>query len=90
MPTEIGGILIGPIVAALIELFKAIGMPVKYAPWANVALSAAFWFLAQAYGYLPEYGTWIVAVLQVAIVILTTAGFYHEVVKGVVKKRFNR
>ena len=90
MPTEIGGVLIGPIVAALIELLKAVGLPVKYAPWANIALSAVFWFLAQAYGYLPEYGTWIVAVLQVVIVILTAAGFYQEAVKRVALKRFNK
>jgi len=31
MPTEIGGIIIAPIVAALTEALKALGMPVKYA-----------------------------------------------------------
>lgn len=90
MPTEIGGVLLGPLVAALIEALKAAGMPVKYAPWANIVLSTAFWLLAQVYGSMPEYDTWIVAGLQIVIVILTAAGFYQEVVKRATQGRFNK
>lgn len=90
LPDAIGGVLIAPLVAALIEVFKALGMPVRYAPVLNVVLSVIFWAIAQAYDLYPEHQTWIVAVLQVTVIILTAAGFYEEVIKRITKRRFNR
>jgi len=90
MPTEIGGIIIAPIVAALTEALKALGMPVKYAGYANVVLSATFWLLAQAYNALPGYDNWIKAGIQIAVIILAASGFYEEGIKRFTKKRFNK
>lgn len=90
LPDQIGSVIIGPLVAAIVEALKAVGMPVSYAPWANTALAVVFWFIAQAFDVLPEYQTWIVAVLQILVIILTAAGFYEEAVKRVVKQRFNK
>lgn len=89
MPDTIGGVLIAPLIAALIEVLKAVGMPVRYAPYVNVLFSIVFFAVAQAYSLLPEYQTWIVAVLQILVIILTAAGFYEEVIKRVTKQRFN-
>lgn len=89
LPEEIGGIIIGPLVAAIIEALKAFGFPVRYAPYLNLGLSIAFWLLATAFGALPEYQSWIVAALQILIIVLTAAGFYEEGIKRVTKQRFN-
>ncbi|MFQ5855215.1 MAG: hypothetical protein ACE5LU_06185 [Anaerolineae bacterium] len=90
LPDAIGGVLIAPLVAAIIELFKAFGMPVKYAGLLNVVLSLIFWAIARAFNVYPEHQTWIAVVLQVAVIILTAAGFYEEVIKRITKRRFNR
>lgn len=83
IPTEIGGVLIGPLVAGLIEALKAAGVPVRYAPWLNIALSTAFVVVAQAFAVYPEAQGWIVAVLQIVVAVLTAAGFYQEAIKRV-------
>jgi hypothetical protein len=90
LPPEIGGVLIGPLIAAIIEALKAAGMPVKYARWANLVLAMLSWFVIEALGVWPEYQGWVGAVLRIVIIILTAAGFYEEAVKRVTRQRFNK
>lgn len=90
VPDEIGGVLIGPLIAAIIEVFKALGLPVKYAGLLNAVLSVIFWGVALAFNLIPGLQPWIVVILQVIVTILTAAGFYEEVIKRITKRRFNR
>ena len=36
---QIGTVLLVPIIVAIIEAFKAAGLPSKWAPWANAVLT---------------------------------------------------
>lgn len=82
---EIGGILLVPIIVALVEVAKSyFGLPSKFALLLNAILSVVGFALVQAVGLNPEIEPWVVTVLQALIVFLSAAGLYREVVeKGV-------
>lgn len=77
MPTlEIGGILLAPIIAALVEVVKRRGLPSHYAPWLNLALSALAGALVLAVQGKPELLSPVVLALQVLVLFLSAAGVY--------------
>jgi ABC-type Na+ efflux pump permease subunit len=77
----IGGIALGPIVVALVELVKALGLPPRYWTAAMLLFSMVAYGLVLYTGTVPEAQTWIVPVLQIIITILTALGYYKSVVK---------
>lgn len=72
----IGGILIIPIVVAIVQGLKRIGMPSKYAPWANLFFMAVGYGLVQYVGLYPQAEPWIKMVLQIVILFLAANGLY--------------
>jgi len=78
MELTILGIAAAPIIVALIQLIKTAGMPDRYAPWLNAALSTI------AYGVivLLQNGaldaTLVTYTLNVLIIFLTAAGVYDR------------
>lgn len=75
----IGGIVLGPVIAALVELAKRIGFPSQYAPYLNLVLSALGYFGMVLLDLHPGYTEWVVVALQILISILTAAGVYSTV-----------
>jgi len=72
----IGGILLGPVLVALIQAFKHYGLPEQYAPFANLGLSALAGLLVLVVQMKPELLTPVTLALQVLILFLSTAGYY--------------
>ena len=72
------GVALAPIIAALIEVAKTLGLDVKYAPWFNAALSvlgfAAIIYVQQN----PALAEPLVIALNALVIFLTTAGFYDR------------
>ena len=85
MDLIIGGMAAAPVIFAIIEAAKALGMDVKYARWANGLLSLAAYAVIQAVelGQIDsQYVTWAIFGLAV---FLGTAGFY-DVTKEVISE----
>jgi hypothetical protein len=72
----IGGIALAPIIAALVQVFKRVGLPSQYAPYANVVLSALAAIAVLFVSGHPEYLPSVTLALQVLVLFLSTAGFY--------------
>lgn len=85
----IGGIALGPIVVALVELAKALGLPRRFWPFATVAFSTAAFALVQVVGLNPDFTLYVVPVLQILIIVLTALGYYHTVVKSHAERQAN-
>ena len=73
---QIGGILLIPVIVGLIELFKAIGMPKNYAPWANASLTVGGYLLVMLIQAYPTYEQPVIVGLSMIVVFLGAAGFY--------------
>jgi len=85
MDLVIGGMVAAPVIFAIIEAAKALGMDTKYARWVNGLLSLAAYAVVQAVelGQInPQYVTWAMFGL---VVFLGTAGFY-DVTKKVISE----
>lgn len=78
LPLIIGGVALAPIIVALIEMLKALGVPVKYAPWINGLLSLVGYGAVMFLTLKPEYTSVAMWVLGGLIVFLTAAGFYDR------------
>ena len=81
MTLSVGGILLVPIVVALIEVAKQFGLPKKFAPWLNAGLSVAGFVIMRQVQFNPELEETVVFVLQALTVFLSAAGLYSEGVK---------
>lgn len=75
----VDGILLAPIVVALIELFKRLGMPLEYALWANGALSLLGYGLVVLIVQQPELVEPVKIGLNALVVFLVGAGLYSSV-----------
>lgn len=81
---NIGSIAAMPIIVALIELAKALGLPTKYAPWLNAVLACLAYgvgLLVQAH---PDWETAVTIALNMIITFLGAAGLY-DIGKNIVK-----
>ena len=75
----IGGIALGPIITALVQLAKKFGLPSGYAPYLNAGLSVLGYFGMVMLGLHPGFTEWVVVVLQILIIFLSAAGVYSTV-----------
>lgn len=80
----IGGIALLPIIVALVELAKQLGMDVKYAPWLTGVLSVIGYIMVQGVNMFPQYESYVVMVLTMALVFLSTTGLY-TIAKNTIK-----
>ena len=81
----IGSIAIAPVIVALVALFRWIGLPGAYAPYANAALSVLFVVLSIYLGYNPAALPTVETALSMLTAFLAAAGFYNIVVKNLAK-----
>ena len=81
----IGGIALAPIIVALIELAKSLGLPSKYAPFLNAALSVVAYVGVYLLGVYPGYTDWVVIALNILLIFLSGAGF-NTTAKWILKK----
>jgi hypothetical protein len=81
IPEELAGVVIAPVISAIIEALKAAGMPTRYADLANVVLSGIAIAGAYALDLYPESTPWVTLGLQVVVTILMASGFYGVAIK---------
>jgi hypothetical protein len=78
---QLGTIALAPVIVALVGIAKALGMPVKYAPWLNGALALVGYGLIIAVQLVPAALDPTTYLLNAVIIFLTAAGFYDRVQK---------
>ena len=87
---KIGEVAAGAFIAAVIELAKKFGMPVRYAPLANVILSAIWAGIVASLSAWPGIEPITVAIVTALYTILGALATYHMVIKPLANKRWNR
>jgi len=75
---QIESLLLAPIIVALIQAFKMLGVPAKYAPWLNAVFSVAFYVLMIFVTAQPQYLQAATIGLNGLMVFLAAAGFYDR------------
>ncbi len=70
------GIVLGPVIMALVQVLKHYGLPAAWAPFANVALSALAGVLVLVVQQRPDLLPSATLGLQVLILFLAAAGYY--------------
>lgn len=73
---QIGGVLLVPIIVAVIEACKKAGMPTTYAPWVNAGLSVVGFLAMTFVNANPVWEQPVVMVLTMIMIFLSAAGFY--------------
>ena len=73
----IGGIALAPLVVGLVALAKKLGMPDKYAPWANGTLAVVAVIGAQVLQLYPDYTVYFVMVATAVMTFLSASGVYQ-------------
>jgi len=74
-----GTIPLVPVIVALVEAAKRYaGLPVRYAPWLNLALSALFYSVIGAAQLYPQAQEPLTLLLNVVVLFLATAGLYDR------------
>lgn len=81
----VGGILLVPIIVALVELAKSVGLPTQYAPWLNGVLSLAAYGLVVLVAQVPDALEPVTYGLNALIIFLSAAGFYDRA-QAILKK----
>jgi uncharacterized membrane protein YccF (DUF307 family) len=84
MELMLGTVALAPVIAALVQLFKALGVPKEYAPWFNAALSVLAYALIVAVERDPMLAEPVNVLLNALVIFLSAAGFY-ETTRHVVK-----
>ena len=75
----IGGIALAPVIVALVELAKKLGLPSEYAPLANGALSVVALVVIVLLADNPEWQTLATVVVNALVLFLSGAGLYTTV-----------
>jgi uncharacterized membrane protein YccF (DUF307 family) len=75
---QIGAIALAPVIVAIIEVVKALGLPVKYAPWVSGALSVLGYALVIVVQRDPSLLEPIGYVLNALVIFLVATGFYNR------------
>ncbi len=80
MPVElqIGAIALAPIIVGLVEVAKALGLDVKYAPWATGLLSLVAYGAVVLVEQRPDLLQPLLYALNALIVFLVATGFYNR------------
>jgi len=79
----IEGIVLVPIIVAIIEVAKKLGLPTEYAPWLNGLLSLVGYGLMFLVLKLPETAEPVTLGLNFLITFLGAAGFYNRVLQPI-------
>jgi len=87
---DVGPIAFGAFMAILIEVLKALGMPVRFADLANFIGAVVWAALVAAVGTWPGVEPWAVAVVQFIFALLSAWGVYKFALKPITHKRFNK
>ena len=74
---EIGTIALIPIIVAVIEAFKAAGLPSKWAPWANAVLTVLGYVVVMLLQKYPTYEPTAIVALTMLGIFLAAGGFYE-------------
>jgi hypothetical protein len=77
MELLLGTVALAPIIAALVQMVKALGVPAKFAPWFNAALSVAAYALIVAVQRDPALAEPANVLLNALVIFLSAAGFYE-------------
>lgn len=75
---SIGLVALPPLIVAVVELVKQLGLPSKYAPWLNGILTVIGYVLVRWGERQPELVPQIESVLIGIVVFLTAAGLYDR------------
>ena len=81
----IGGIYIVPVIIGLVELAKTIGLPTRYAPWLNGALSVLFYGVTVLLRERPGLEPVAVVILTAVLLFLVNSGVYNVAAKPAVR-----
>ena len=84
---QIGTVLLVPIIVAIIEAFKAAGLPSKWAPWANAVLTVIGYAAVLALQKFPSYEPTAVMIVTMLVIFLSAGGFYQVASRTVVAVR---
>jgi len=76
-PTIVFGMTASAIVVLVVQVFKAVGLPVAAAPWFTFVCSAAVVGLGLLLQVFPEAQRYIEALVSVFGVFLIATGMYH-------------
>ncbi|MGQ9503101.1 MAG: hypothetical protein ACUVSF_14010 [Anaerolineae bacterium] len=82
----IGSIAVAPLIVALIQVAKGLGLPTQYAPWLNATLTVlayAVMLIVQAH---PQLEQPVTIALNLLVTFLTAAGIY-DIGKQVIPSR---
>lgn len=88
MTLSLFGIALMPVIMALVDLLKKVGMPTAAAPYVTGILSAGFFYLTQYIEWHPELAPQVELWLNVLVIFLGASGFYA--VKKYAVKRLSR
>jgi len=75
---QIGIIVLAPVIVALIQLAKKLGLSAELAPWLNGALSVLAYILVVLVGKLPNLFEPVTLVLTALVIFLSAAGLYDR------------
>ena len=81
MELQIGTIAIVPIIVALIQVAKKLGLPSHLAPWVNGGLALVFFALMTVVTQQPELLAPVTIGLNALIIFLVGAGVYDRLEK---------
>lgn len=84
----IGGIFMAPIVIALVELAKRIGMKTEFAPWLNGIISVLFYGVTVLIKERPDLEAIFVTITSGLLLFLFNAGVYDTAAKNAIKTAF--
>jgi len=79
MELSIAGVALAPVIVALVQGAKALGLPSKYAPLLNAALSVAVFAAVVYLSQNPQYETVASYVVNALVIFLSGAGLYTTV-----------
>ncbi len=77
MEISIGSVALAPVIAALVEGAKALGLPSRFAPFLNAILSVVAYLVVSV--YLVQHPDALAAatvMVNALVIFLTAAGFY--------------
>lgn len=73
----IGGFAIAPLVVAIVNLVKRLGVPAEYAQYVNGGVSAVLWVTATyVLPLYPELQPYVIAVVGTVVVFLGASGIH--------------
>lgn len=79
MELMFGAVALAPVIAALVEMCKKLGLASGYAPYVNAALSVLAYSIVVTAGRNPALVEPVTLLLNALVIFLSAAGFYETV-----------